>query len=282
MGQDGFDYSFQADYGALWDLTVDAVREVAEHNPAIAISIEYKPNEPRSFALAPDVSTTLMMIRDVNRPNFGVTLDFAHALYASEMPAYSASLVARHSRLLGVHLNDGYGKRDDGLMAGSVHPLQTIELLYVMERIGCGGAIYFDTFPDATGLDPTRECEANIETIETMRDIALRLGRDGRLAAAIANQGAVASNAIVRAAVHVPRTQPTTGHIGKTVPFANAIGKYVNCPFPAEIGGASWHCHVWTTPADQWLFSALRWSRVRSCLRLLARRIESAGRDVVR
>jgi|ERR1700722_16573607 hypothetical protein len=26
-------------------------------------------------------------------------------------------------------------------------------------------------------------------------------------------------------------------------------------------------CHVWTTPADQGLFSALRWSWVRSCLR---------------
>ncbi len=225
MGQDGFDYSFQADYGALWDLTVDAVREVAEHNPKIAISIEYKPNEPRSFALAPDVSTTLMMIRDVNRPNLGVTLDFAHALYASEMPACSASLVARHSRLLGVHLNDGYGKRDDGLMAGSVHPLQTIELLYVMERIGYSGAIYFDTFPDSTGLDPVRECEANIETIETMRDIVLRLGSDGRLAGAIANQDAVASNAIVRAALHVSWTRLSTEHIEKTAPFSNAIAK---------------------------------------------------------
>ena len=27
------------------------------------------------------------------------------------------------------------------------------------------------------------------------------------------------------------------------------------------------HCHVWTPPADQGLFSALRWSWVRSCLR---------------
>jgi xylose isomerase len=208
MGQDGFDYSFQADYGALWDLTVGAMREVAEHNPAIAISIEYKPNEPRSFALTPDVATALMLIRDIDRPNLGVTLDFAHMLYAAEMPAYAASLVARHSRLLGVHLNDGYGKRDDGLMAGAVHPLQTIELLYVMERIGYRGAIYFDTFPDATGLDPVRECEANIETVEMMRETVRRLSGDERLAAAIAKQDAVASNVIVRDALHRPRTPP--------------------------------------------------------------------------
>ena len=40
--------------------------------------------------------------------------------------------------------------------------------------------------------------------------------------------------------------------------------------------------HVWTAPADQGLFSALRRSWVRSCLRPFARRIESAGPDVVR
>ena len=54
-------------------------------------------------------------------PNLGVTLDFAHVLYADEQPAFAAALIARHSRLLGVHLNDGYGKRDDGLMVGAVH-----------------------------------------------------------------------------------------------------------------------------------------------------------------
>ena len=33
MGQDGFDYSFQVDYGAVWDQTIAAIREVADHNP---------------------------------------------------------------------------------------------------------------------------------------------------------------------------------------------------------------------------------------------------------
>ena len=66
----------------------------------------------------------------------GVTIDFAHVLYADEMPAYAVSLVLLKSRLLGFHLNDAYGKRDDGLMAGSVHLVQTLELLYVLDRIG--------------------------------------------------------------------------------------------------------------------------------------------------
>ena len=82
MGQDGFDYSFQADYSALWDHTIRAIAELADHNPAVNLSIEYKPNEPRSFSLMPDVATTLLAIKEVARPNLGVTLDFAHVLYA--------------------------------------------------------------------------------------------------------------------------------------------------------------------------------------------------------
>jgi sugar phosphate isomerase/epimerase len=202
MGQDGFDYSFQADYSALWDMTIDAIREIADHNPSIDISIEYKPNEPRSFSLMPDVATTLLAIRDIDRPNLGVTLDFAHVLYADEMPAYAASLVARHSRLLGVHLNDGYGKRDDGLMVGSVHPIQTIELLYVLESTGYKGAIYFDTFPDTTGLDPVTECTTNISSVKAMRRVVDRLKNNQFLATAIQKQDAVASQAIVQAALY--------------------------------------------------------------------------------
>jgi xylose isomerase len=95
LGQDGFDYSFQADYLKMWDDTVSAIIEVADHNPSIDISIEYKPNEPRSFSLMPDAATTLLAIKDINRRNLGVTLDFAHVLYADEVPAFAATLVAR-------------------------------------------------------------------------------------------------------------------------------------------------------------------------------------------
>ena len=202
MGQDGFDYSFQVDYRHVWDATLSAIREVAEHNPAIDISIEYKPNEPRSFSLMPNVTSTLLAIREIDRENLGVTLDFAHVLYADEMPAYAAALVSRHSRLLGVHLNDGYAKRDDGLMVGAVHPIQTLELFYVLHQIGYDGAIYFDTFPDTTGLDPVAECEANIATVAALRVAAAKLENDEDLRRAIDNQEAVTSLAIVRRALY--------------------------------------------------------------------------------
>lgn len=201
MGQDGFDYSFQVDYDRLWNHTIEAICEVADHNPAIDISIEYKPNEPRSFSLMPDVATTLLAIKDIERKNTGVTLDFAHVLYADEMPAFSATLINKHSRLLGVHLNDGYGKRDDGLMVGAVHPIQTIELLYVLDQIGYDKAIYFDTFPDITGLDPIAECSANISVVEAMKRFVRKLKANEFLDQAILKQDAVASQAIVQTAL---------------------------------------------------------------------------------
>lgn len=202
MGQDGYDYAFQADYGRLWDDTVAALAEVADHMPGIDIAIEYKPNEPRAFALLPNMATTLLALAAAGRPNLGVTLDFAHVLYAGEMPAHAAQMAARHSRLLGVHLNDGYGKRDDGLMAGTVHTVATVELFVELARIGYDGVIYFDTFPDAGGLDPVDEARANIFLVERLRQVAAGLSADARLAAAIARQDAAASQRIVAAALY--------------------------------------------------------------------------------
>ncbi|TIM08061.1 sugar phosphate isomerase/epimerase family protein [Mesorhizobium sp.] len=204
LGQDGFDYAFQADYATLWQHEIDGIREVAEHDPDCEISLEYKPNEPRSYSLMPDAATTLLAIREIGLPNLGVTLDFAHVLYADEQPAFAAALVARHSKLLGVHLNDGYAKRDDGLMVGAVHTLQTIELLRQIRRDGYAGAIYFDTFPDMTGLDPVHECEVNIATVKRMLRVVERLEKDNRLSTAIDRQDAVASQAIIQEAMLRP------------------------------------------------------------------------------
>lgn len=201
LGQDGFDYNFQIDYAQAWEWEIEGIREVAEHDPECLVSIEYKPDEPRAQALLRDAASTLLMIRDVGLPNLGVTVDFAHSLYAGEQPAFAAHLIHRHSRLLGVHLNDGYGKRDDGLMVGAVHLRSTLELLRQIRRDGYQGALYFDTFPDASGLDPVAECEANIATVNRLLAIADKLDADNRLADALALQDAVTSQRIVNEAL---------------------------------------------------------------------------------
>ena len=201
MGQDGFDYSFQSDYGMIWNWTIEAMREIADHNHEINIAIEYKPNEPRAFSLMPDAATTLLAISEINRTNTGVVLDFAHVLYADEMPAFAANLVNRHSQILGVHLNDGYGKWDNGLMVGSVHPIQTIELLFELQRVRYDGVIYFDTFPDHSGLDPILEAKSNMITVKRFFEIAESLSSSKALEDAIAQQDPTTSMQIIQSAM---------------------------------------------------------------------------------
>jgi xylose isomerase len=202
LGQDALDYALQSDHGRIWELEVEGIREVAAHAGNIAVSLEYKPDEPRALALLRDMATTLLAIKDVGAANLGVTIDFAHSLYAGEMPAFAATLAARHARLLGVHLNDAYGKRDDGLIAGSVHPYETIDLLMTLDRIGYRGAIYFDTFPDASGLDPVAECALNIAMVERLRAIARELAADAEFDAARQRQDAVAARRVAAKALH--------------------------------------------------------------------------------
>ena len=200
-GEDGHEYPFQMEYRRAWDDLVEALDAVCRHDPEVSIAIEYKPDEPRARALLPDMATTLLAIREVSAPNLGATLDFAHSLYAGETPARAAWLASRHARLLGVHLNDGYGRRDDGLTTGSVHPALTVELLVELRRQGYRGAIYFDTFPDAADLDPVAECTANIEAFRRLDAAAVRLSGDAALADAIASGDAVASQRILNAAL---------------------------------------------------------------------------------
>ena len=202
LGQDGYDYGFQADYKKLWQDEIEGIREVALHDKDCYISIEYKPNEPRAYSLLANLPLTLLAIQEIDLPNLGVTLDFAHILYADEHPAFAAAMVSKKSKILGLHLNDGYAKRDDGLMVGSVHQLATIEFLYQVYKDGYDGTIYFDTFPDASGLDPVKECEGNINTVKNMLKVVKKLSGDNNLSLAIQNQDAVTSNQIFNKALY--------------------------------------------------------------------------------
>jgi sugar phosphate isomerase/epimerase len=201
LGQDGWDYAFQCDYPALWADEISGIAEVAAHDPDCLISLEYKPNEPRAYAVLPDAATTLLAIAEVGLPNLGVTIDFAHSLYADEQPAFAAALVQSRSRLLGLHLNDGYAKRDDGLMVGAVHEQATLELLRAVHRGRFDGAIYFDTFPDASGLDPVAECAANIRTVRRMLEAVTQMEGDNRLTDAQGRQDPITAQEIARQAL---------------------------------------------------------------------------------
>jgi len=176
LGFDGFDYAFQINYEKVWNQIKLALIEIADYNPNIKISLEYKPYEERSYAFLDSIGLTTLMMTDVNRENLGVTLDYCHMLMKHENPAFSASIVGSRGRLFGVHLNDGYGVFDDGLMVGSVTLLQTIEFLYYVKLSNYDYAIYFDTF--AVREDAVEECRQNIEMTKKLFEIIDRIGMD--------------------------------------------------------------------------------------------------------
>lgn len=173
MGPDGFDQPFQADYARLWEMEIDGFRKVAGHNPAIRVSVEAKPSDPRRYSIIRSISDSLLAAQEVGLANLGVTLDWCHVLMAGEHPAAAAALALRAGKLFGVHLNDGFGPADDGLPVGSLHLVPLLELLLVLKRGGFSGTIYFDTFPDRA--DPAAECTANVKMIRRLQRVADRL-----------------------------------------------------------------------------------------------------------
>ena len=197
LGQDGFDYCFQADYDRMWDNLISCFREVCEYAPDVNVSIEYKPNEPRAFSVLPNAATTLLAIHDIGCKNMGITLDFCHVLFAGEIPAFAASLASKRTRILGLHLNDGWGKRDDGLMVGAVNLRATLELIYKLRAEHFSGAYYFDTFPDASGMDPVAEAEVNIRAVRRLIAMADNLVGNRELEDAIAHQDSPRSQTIL-------------------------------------------------------------------------------------
>ena len=207
-GPDGVDLPFQADHAELWRHQVAGLRSAAGRNPSVQVSLEYKPSDPRRVSLVSTMAEALLCAADTGEPNAGVTLDLCHALMAGEQPAMVASLALARSRLFGLHLNDGYGQADDGLMVGSVHREQLLELLWTLRRHAWDGTIYFDTFP--TGLDPVEEATLNIATVERLEAILDALP-PADLAAAQAAQDPLAARRLLddaHQAATAPRPAP--------------------------------------------------------------------------
>ncbi|MDZ5146269.1 sugar phosphate isomerase/epimerase family protein [Microbacterium testaceum] len=166
LGYDGFDYTFQKDYAKDLGRIVEAFQELADYRPDVRISIEYKPYEERVHSVIRSVGQTLHILRLIDRPNVGATLDFAHMLMAGDAPGFGAALLLEEGKLWGVHLNDGNNDHDDGLMIGSIHPFETLEFLYYLRKYGYDDVIYFDTFPIRENAQD--EAETNRATVELL------------------------------------------------------------------------------------------------------------------
>jgi xylose isomerase len=174
LGFDGFDYSFQINYAKVWEQQRKAFQKICDYAPDLQISIEYKPFEERSYAFIDSFGTVLAMIEGVERPNIGATLDFCHMLMKHDNPAMAADILGAQGRLFGIHLNDGYGRKDDGLMVATSNLAKTLEFLYYVKKHGYENAIYFDTFPiRERGIE---EAERNVRMVTRLDQIVDELG----------------------------------------------------------------------------------------------------------
>ena len=194
LGFDGFDYSFQINYQKVWNQIRNAFIEIADYAPDLQISIEYKPFQPRAYAFIDSMGVTGMMLNEINRKNVGVTLDYCHMLMKHENPAFAADIFGNQGKLYGVHLNDGYGLNDDGLMIGSATPFKTLEFLYYIKKHDFDGVIYFDTFPIIEHA--SKECEQNMKMIKLLDQMIDTVGLE-HIQSIIDKNDAVAANQLM-------------------------------------------------------------------------------------
>jgi len=169
-GQDGHDYCSQGNYDYMWNSTVSAIKEIVEYAPDMKFSYEYKSKEPRMFMMVSNVGKALILTHDVGAENFGITLDFGHALLSRENPAESLCFLNRAGKLFNVHINDAYGEFDDDLIAGTVNVWRTIEYLWYLKQTDYDGYLILDQFPFRE--DPVEACSLSIRMLKSMEDIA--------------------------------------------------------------------------------------------------------------
>lgn len=147
-GQDGYDYSLQADFRAERRWFMEGIRTVAREYPDIRFALEYKPKEPRTHSYLARAADTLLLAEDTGLDNVGVCIDVGHALYAYENVAESIVILQeRGKKLFHMHFNDNYRYWDDDMIVGSVHLVEYIEMLYWLQETGYDGWYSMDQYP---------------------------------------------------------------------------------------------------------------------------------------
>lgn len=147
LGQDGFDYPMQTNYTKQWGYLIESVRELADYNPDINITLEGKIREPRNRSLVDTTTTALLMCMEIDRPNVGVAVDTGHVFQAQQNVAQNIEVAARYNKLFMLHANDNYNLWDDDMIVGSLRLMEYIEMFYAIRKVGYEGFISVDIFP---------------------------------------------------------------------------------------------------------------------------------------
>ncbi|MCJ7518780.1 MAG: sugar phosphate isomerase/epimerase [Anaerolineaceae bacterium] len=198
FGQDGYDYPLQADFPRAWDLLIEGTIECAEHVPDVKIVVEYKPKEPRTHCFIATVGKTLLLLSKVNRPNVGAMIDVGHALQSYENTAESAALLHYFGdKLFYMHFNDNWRMWDDDMTFGSVHTIESLELIYWLDRLNYKGWYALDIFPYRE--DGVRAANESIKWIKGFNNVLDKIGRD-EIGKVVSEGDAMSMSALMRKA----------------------------------------------------------------------------------
>lgn len=174
LGQEGFDYPFQTDYVKQWEYAVAALRECADYNQSIKLSLEPKPREPRNRSLIDTAETALLLAGDIDRSNVGLCVDVGHVLQCGKNMTQAAANAFLHGKLFHIHTNDNYAGWDDDMIVGSVHTMEFIELFALLKKINYEGWCSVDIFPFRE--DSFRAAEESILYMRKFEELADAVG----------------------------------------------------------------------------------------------------------
>jgi xylose isomerase len=154
---------------------IDAVNAVLEHDSAIRIAIEPKPNEPMDHAYIPTIGHALALAHQTADPQrVGGLIESAHAILAGLDPSDEMAFALQAGKLWSVHLNDQNGlKFDQDKSFGSVDLRRAYNQVRVLEQAGYAAAGGF------VGLDVkamrTQKADAATRHLSNSRAIFLAL-----------------------------------------------------------------------------------------------------------
>ncbi len=172
LGQDGFDYPLQANYSKQYDYLIKTVRELADYNPDVKLTLEGKIREPRNRTIVDTTLAALLMCMEIDRDNVGVAIDTGHVFQAQQNVAQNIEVAARYGKLFMMHVNDNYNLWDDDMIAGSLRYTEYIEMFYALRKVGYNGFMAIDIFPyREDSMDSTAESVKNLQRFDNAIDL---------------------------------------------------------------------------------------------------------------
>lgn len=196
LGQDGYDYLFQADYITERQYLIDCLRTLCKKYPEMTFALEYKAKEPRNHSYVSTVGMTILICEATGCDNCKVVMDYGHALLGYENPAESVAVLYQFgNRLCHIHINDNYRLWDDDMIVGSVHTLEFLECFYWLRKTNYQGWFVIDQFPyREDGQEAVRESAEWLDFFESLID---RADMD-EIAKIISKKNAVRSSKLMR------------------------------------------------------------------------------------